>query len=143
MNAIAKVFVGGTLGLAMLVWTATVSVALPPEYSTTHCKCACMASNGSGKDLTWAMTSSCNSNGKDCTFTVDGGKTFTRGKLSNCQKCEPNYPLPTCTSAAHALEMVPQLQPKTSPTPKAGANNPILRRGVEGEQPDASEKEGK
>lgn len=143
MRAIVNVFVVGTLGLAMLVGTAAVSVAVPPEYSTTHCKCSCGASNGSSKELTWAMTTSCMSNGKDCRFTVDGGKTFTPGKLSNCQKCLPNYPLPTCTSAAHGLGMMPQLQPKTSPMPKAGANAPVFRRGVEGEQPATSEKEGK
>ena len=134
MRAIVKVSVVGTLGLAMLVGTAAVSVALPPEYSTTHCKCSCGASNGSSKELTWAMTTSCMSNGKACRFTVDGGKTFTPGKLSNCQKCLPNYPLPSCTSAAQSLGMMPQLQPKTPtipgrmPAPAAGA---IMRRGVE------------
>ena len=144
MRAIVKVFVVGTLGVAMLVGTAAVSVALPPEYNTTHCKCVCGASNGSSKELTWAMTTNCMSNGKDCSFTVDGGKTFTPGKLSNCQKCEPHYPLPTCTSAALSLGEVPQLQPKTSPTPKAGANTPnIQRRGIEEEQPTPSEQEGK
>ena len=66
MRAIVKVFVVGTLGLAMLVGTAAVSVALPPEFSTTHCKCSCMASSGSAKELTWAMTTNCMSNGKDC-----------------------------------------------------------------------------
>lgn len=135
MRAIVKVFVVGTLGLAMLVGTAAVSVALPPEYNTTHCKCTCGASSGSSKELTWEMTGSCMSNGKNCNFTVDGGKTFTPGKLRNCQKCQPGYPMPTCMSAAHGLGMVPQLQPKTSQTPKAGANNLIQRRGVEGEQP--------
>jgi hypothetical protein len=137
MRAIVKVFVVGTLGLAMLVGTAAVSVALPPEYNTTHCKCSCGASSGSVKELTWAMTTSCMSNGKDCRFTMDGGKTFTPGKLRNCQKCLPNYPMPTGTSAAHGLGVVPQLQPRISQTPKAGANNPIRRRGVEGEQPEA------
>ena len=143
MRAIVKVSVVGTLGLAMLVGAAAVSVALPPEYSTTHCKCSCGASNGSSKELTWAMTTSCMSNGKACSFTVDGGKTFTPGKLSNCQKCLPNYPLPSCTSAAQGLGMVPQLQPGTSQTPKAGAINPIQRRGVEDEPTTISEKEGK
>lgn len=143
MKAFAKVFAVGTLGLAMLVGTAAVSVALPPEYNTTHCKCFCGTSSGTGKELTWAMTTSCMSNGKQCTFTLDGGKTFTPGKLSNCQKCQPNYPLPSCTAAAHGLGTLPQLQPKTGQTPKAGANNLIQRRGVEGEQPTSSEKEGK
>lgn len=137
MRAIVKVFVVETLSLAMLVGTAAVSVALPPEFSTTHCKCSCMDSNGSGKELTWAMTTNCMSNGKNCTYTVDGGKTFTPGKLRNCQKCLPNYPLPTCTSAAHGLGDVPQLQPKTPPSGRMPAPaGTIQRRGVEGEQPD-------
>lgn len=72
-KAIVHVFVGGTLGLAMLMGTAAVSVAAPPEYNTVHCKCSCEASNGSAKELTRAMTGSCMSNGKACTFTVDGG----------------------------------------------------------------------
>lgn len=146
MRAIVNVFVVGSLGLAMLVGTAAVSVAVPPEFNTTHCKCSCMASSGSGKELTWAMTTNCMSNGKDCRFTVDGGKTFTPGKLSNCQKCLPNYPLPTCTSAALGLGVVPQLQPKTPTTPgrmPAPAAGAIERRGVEDEQPTSSEKEGK
>jgi len=138
MRAIVKVFVVGTLGLAMLVGTAAVSVALPPEFSTTHCKCFCGASSGSGKELTWAMTANCMSNGKDCKYTVDGGKTFTPGKLSNCQKCLPNYPLPTCTSAAHSLGEVPQLQPQTPPPSRMPAPaGTIQRRGVEGDQPDS------
>lgn len=144
MKAIVKVFVVGTLGLAMLVGTAAVSVALPPEFNTTHCKCFCGTSSGSGKELTWGMTTNCMSNGKDCSFTVDGGKTFTPGKLSNCQKCEPHYPMPMCTSAAHSLGEMPQLQPQT-PTPgrvPAPAGT-IQRRGVEGEPPTSSEKEGK
>ena len=146
MRAIVKVFVVGTLGLAMLVGTAAVSVALPPEFSTTHCKCFCGASSGSGKELTWAMTTNCMSNDKACSFTLDGGKTFTPGKLSNCQKCQPNYPLPTCTSAA--INVPPgglqQLQPQT-PTPgrMPAPAGTIQRRGIEGEQPTPSEQEGK
>lgn len=144
MRAIVKVFVVGTLGLAMLVGTAAVSVALPPEFSTTHCKCSCMASSGSAKELTWAMTTNCMSNGKDCRFTVDGGKTFTPGKLSNCQKCLPDYPLPRCTSAALGLGVVPQLQPQTPPPGRMPAPaGTIQRRGVEGEQPTPPEQEGK
>jgi hypothetical protein len=144
MRAIAKVFVVGTLGPAMLVWTATVSVAVPPEH-TTHCKCSCEASNGSAKELTWAMTSSCTSNGKACTFTVDGGKTFTSGNLRNCQKCLPNYPLPSCTSAAINVPpgSLQQLQPQT-PTPgrMPAPAGTIQRRGVEGEQPTTPAQEG-
>lgn len=144
MRATVKVFVAATLGLAMLVGAAAVSVALPPEFSTTHCKCSCMASNGSGKDLTWAMTSNCMSNGKACSFTVDGGKTFTPGKLSNCQTCQPNYPLPTCTAAAQSLGELPQLQPQTPPPSRMPAPaGTIQRRGVEGEPPTSSEGEGK
>lgn len=146
MRAIAKVFVVGTMGLAMLVETAAVSVALPPEFNTTHCKCSCEASNGSAKELTWAMTSSCMSNGKACTFTVDGGKTFTPGQLRNCQKCEPHYPLPTCTSAAINVPpgSLQQLQPQTPTLGRMPAPaGTIQRRGVEGEEPTSSEKEGK
>lgn len=144
MRAIVKLFVVGTLGLAMLVGTAAVSVALPPEYNTTHCKCFCGTSSGTGKELTWAMTTSCMSNGKQCTFTLDGGKTFTPGKLSNCQKCQPNYPLPSCTAAAHGLGTLPQLQPKTpAPGRMPAPAGTIQHRGVEGEQPTSSDKEGK
>lgn len=145
MRAIVKVSVVGTLGLAMLMGTAAVSVAVPPEYNTVHCKCSCTASNGNSKELTWAMTGSCKSNGKACSFTVDGGKTFDPGKLSNCKICQPNYPLPTCTSAISVPPgSLQQLQPQT-PTPgrmpaPAGA---IHRRGVEGEQQAPSEQEGK
>ena len=145
-KAIVHVFVVGTLNLTMLMGTAAVSVAAPPEYNTVHCKCSCEASNGSAKELTRAMTGSCMSNGKACTFTVDGGKTFTPGKLSNCQKCLPHYPLPSCTSAA--INVLPgslqQLQPQT-PTPgrMPAPAGTIQRRGVEGEQPISSEKETK
>jgi hypothetical protein len=101
MRAMVKGFVVGTLGLAMLVGTAAVSVALPPDYlNKIHCKCACAASDGSAKELAWEKTTSCRSNGKACRFTLDGGKTFTPGKLSNCQECQPGYPVASCTSAS-------------------------------------------
>ena len=145
MRAIVKVSVVWTLGLAMLVGTAAVSVALPPEFNTTHCKCLCTASNGNSKELTWAMTGSCKSNGKACSFTVDGGKTFDPGKLSNCKICQPNYPLPTCTSAISVPPgSLQQLQPLTPPPGRMPAPaGTIQRRGVEGEEPTSSEKEGK
>ncbi len=63
--------------------------------------------------------------------------------------CNPNPSgtyVCTCTSGPAAIKPsnnLPQLQPRTSQTPKAGADNPIQRRGVEGEESTPSEKEGK
>ena len=45
MRAIVKVSAVGTLGLAMLMGTAAVSVAAPPEYNTVHCKYSCEGAN--------------------------------------------------------------------------------------------------
>jgi hypothetical protein len=99
MTALMKASMVGVLGVMMLVGTAAVSVALDDYLSQLHCKCTCIASNGNAKELGWGKTASCNSNGKACTFTLDGGKTFTPGKLSNCKDCSPGYPVAHCSPA--------------------------------------------
>ena len=90
MQANVTGFVVGAFGLmVLLAGSAAVSVALPLKAvpGQTRCQCGCQTAKDS-KDLDWAKTGSCNSNGKNCSATFDSGKTLLPGKLVNCAECK-------------------------------------------------------
>ena len=85
MRSIVKAFVV----VALVVGPATVSLALPPRAAlgSSRCLCTCQGDLGS-KTLEWVKNLTCNSSGKPCKYTNDGGKTWsTGGKLNNCSDC--------------------------------------------------------
>jgi hypothetical protein len=79
-----KVFGVWTVGLAVMLGTTGVSLALPKmKPGHTYCVCTCA---GEGIDpanavLSWEKVASCSVNGKAC---KSGGK---KGVLSECNQC--------------------------------------------------------
>ena len=102
MRASMKSLVVGALSLTVLVGTSVVSSALPLRATPgqTYCQCSCRTSNNI-KDLDWKMGArGCNSNGKACRITFDGGKTFQTGTLGDCAKCDAQDGGWLCTPVA-------------------------------------------
>lgn len=95
MKQIIRSAAAGVFGLAALLSTAGAGLALPPSSQgggKTYCQCSCRTSNNI-KDLDWEMgPGGCNSNGKGCKATFDGGKTFQNGKLGDCSTCKAEPP---------------------------------------------------
>jgi hypothetical protein len=88
MRAIVKVFVVGTLGLAVLLGSSAVSLALPKLIGgKTYCLCTCFSKQTQQReDLGWEKVGGCSgANGKACSFT-SGGKKVS-GELLGCWQC--------------------------------------------------------
>jgi len=132
----------GVLFLALAVgfatWLATSGSGLAVPKQSKSCDAtgkdkglnACADSPGhiivctSGGDY---MCCKITPTGKDCEEIVKDDEASVMGRLKGRQ-----------------LQLAPTTSvPKTSPFQKGGMNAPIMRRGVEGEQPTSSEKEGK
>jgi hypothetical protein len=91
MRGIVKVCVVWTLGLAVLLGSTGVGLALMKfKPGHTYCQCACRNATGTA-DLTWEKVASCNINGKSCSFNnpSNQGKLET-GKLDSCMSCQPD-----------------------------------------------------
>jgi hypothetical protein len=108
MRAITKVFVVGTLGLAVLVGSSAVSLALPKDNRTRDCSCTCNA-NGHNSLLTFSLDGyDCElGNGQRCTGMNPDG-TLSSGKLYNC--CDRIF-----TSCRGAAERSVILPPEVAP----------------------------
>lgn len=132
----------GVLFLALAVgfatWLATSGSCLAVPKQSKSCDAtgkdkglnACADSPGhiivctSGGDY---MCCKITPTGKDCEEIVKDDEASVMGKLKGSQ-----------------LQLAPRTSvPKASPFQKGGMNAPIMRRGVESEQPTSSEKEGK
>ena len=115
MRKIVKHVVVGGLGLAALIGTAAVNLAMPPSKDANgriYCQCGC-ATKAGYKELDWEMTGSCSSNGKACRATFDGGKTFHSGTLNNCATCEAKPPVNTGWTCTPTLKISPNITPAT------------------------------
>jgi hypothetical protein len=108
MRAIVKLSMVGALGLTILASTTAVSVALDDWLSKPHCKCTCTAPSGNAKEIGWENTNGCQSNGRACSFTLDGGQSFTQGTLRDCKVCLPGYPTSSCSPALTSGSIQPQ-----------------------------------
>jgi hypothetical protein len=129
MRGIVKVFVVWTLGLAVLLGSTGVGLALRPKFQPgkTYCQCACRNATGTA-DLTWQKVASCNINGKSCSFNNPNnlGK-LEPGKLDDCMSCQADSGGGLLCSAAPGSGLR---------TPREGLLDPpktIMPRGVEGE----------
>ena len=87
MRGMLKGFVVGTLGLAVLLGSSAVSLALPKLIAgKTYCMCGCYSKEGGNRDLGWEKVGACSlANGKACSFTFGGKKVS--GKLQDCSQC--------------------------------------------------------
>src|SRR5712692_2896863 len=82
MRGIVKVFLAGTLGLAVLIGSPAVSVAAPPIPVATFCGCTCWYSGAGGKTTSMQAT-----------FTTDKSCSIYSGQTCYCdgQTCYPKY----------------------------------------------------
>jgi len=89
MRAIMKVSVMWTLGLAVLLGSTGVALALAKfQQGKTYCQCSCRSATGFA-DLTWEKVASCNINGKSCSFNDPYNQNkLTAGKLDSCMSCQ-------------------------------------------------------
>ena len=89
MRAIVIAVVAWTLGLAVLLGSPAVTLALS-KYAAgkTYCLCTCYnANNHQRADLGWEKVGACGlADGKNCSFTGDGGLKVS-GKLQDCWQC--------------------------------------------------------
>jgi hypothetical protein len=137
MKVTLKTFVVWALGLAVLLGSEGVGLALSKfQQGKTYCQCACRGTTGFA-DLTWEKVASCNINGKNCKFNDPRlpGSPLQAGKLENCMSCQPDKEGGLlCTadsrSATPGLRIPPrgELERKT-PMPR-GVEGP----SIEGEQ---------
>jgi hypothetical protein len=149
MRMIIKVFVVWTVGLAMLLASSGVSLALPKiRGGHTYCKCACQNATGGYATLYWEKVASCSLTGGKCTFNnPKDNNQLESGTLKGCEQCTPQTDgtLFNCTAAMiqqpGGMEPLPggMMQPPGSPPPARpgtvapGMTSPIMPRGVEGQ----------
>ena len=128
MRAIVKVFIVGTLGVAALLGSPAVTLALPKfVVGKTYCICYCYSEQAKdGRDIGWEKDKACSlSDGKQCRLT-SGGKTWS-GTLASCGECT-GYSSTGCGSAARAyratdhleLTIAPEAAPPSTTIPPRG-----------------------
>jgi hypothetical protein len=124
MRAIVKVFVVWTLGLAVLVGSPAVSLALPKlRVGKTYCVCGCYSQQANvNTNLMWEMTKACGlSDHKGCSTTDSNGKKVS-GTLHDCWQCTADTDSGCSASGAlgvHRLigETELTVEPEPSPVP--------------------------
>lgn len=151
----AKLFTVGVIGLAVLLGSSGVTLAGPKDrlVSVRQCLCACKRGDGEIRVFEWGWKAGqqCNAIGKNCTSDPGNAsssgqfiecseclaKNLTTGKYSQCQK----FANANISTAPGGGVIKPPAErgdpvPSTDPFSKSGMNAPIMKRGVEGEQPD-------
>jgi len=127
-----------TLAVGLATWLATSGAGLAVPKQGKSC-------DATGKDK--GMNACADSPGHIIVCTSGGDylccKITPTGK--DCEEIvKDDEASVTGTLKGSKLQRTPTTSvPKTSPFQKGGMNAPIMRRGVEGEQPTSSEKEGK
>ena len=122
MRAIVRVFVVGTLGVAALVGSPAVTLALPKfVVGKTYCLCDCQSNQG-GKKIGWEKDKACSlSNHKACSITLDG--KVVSGELYGCYQCT-GYSSTECSGPAGAYRLTNQLE--LTIAPEAAPPSPII-----------------
>lgn len=129
MRAIVKVFVVGTLGLAVLFASPMPSLAAPPIPVVTYCGCTCWYSGAGGKTTSMQATfttdkscsiyngQTCYCDGQTCYWKYNAGARY-KGALYDCKRTLP----------------MKQAEPPTNvpPTGTSGVKSPI---GAPGQGP--------
>jgi hypothetical protein len=148
-QGIVKAFVVWIVGLAVLLGSSTVTLALKKRFdpSKTYCGCHC-AGGGGSEELYWEKVGACSgANGKNCSYTGYGGK-LVPGKLDSCMECKPDADGMGMLCSASGVHMAPGgvspvvpnagvlegPAPGSPPLQKPGMNAPIMRRSVEPQQ---------
>ena len=148
MGMTMKGFVAWTVGLAVLLGSSGVSLALPKTRAGhTYCKCACQGAGGGYATLYWEKVASCAVSGRSCTFNnPKDNNQLEQGTLKSCEQCTPQTDgaLMNCTvamtspggiepPASSGMIPPPGSPPPTRPgTVAPGMTAPIMPRGVEG-----------
>lgn len=148
MRMIIKGFVVWTVGLAVLLGSSGVSLALPKtKVGHTYCSCVCGDGIHRPANLYWEKVASCAIDGKACSFSDTLGGPLYPGTLRNCEQCTGTggvAGLDNCTVAMTSqpggMQPLPgvMMPPPGSPPPTRpgsvapGMTAPIMPRGVEG-----------
>lgn len=153
-QSIVKVCVVGMLGLAILLGSSSVTLAREkkqcnPAIKDVHgCSPCDLQSRGATSCLEQAVNDAvkypsqthivkCGPGGKQCCIiNINTGKEISCRAISNVQPpIGPGEATPKPGDLPGTVEPGPRKQPP--PYSKSGMNAPIMKRGVEGEQPDS------
>lgn len=128
MRGIVKVYVVWTVGLAVLLGSTGVGLALSKfQQGKTYCQCACRSATSTA-DLTWEKVASCNINGKRCSFNDPRapGNPLTPGKLDSCMSCQADKEGGLLCSSESSSGL-------RTPIPQQKLMDTIRPRSIEGE----------
>jgi len=141
------------LGLVVLFGLSegSLGVAVAKEVKNLgkpYCTCMCSAPGAVKRLKNWSSMDLCMANGKQCTFKRDSDGKQVEGILSMCDRCQDKTDgTQVCTEFKNLQGTTPSPSglpgtvepgprtPPTTPFSKSGMNAPIMKRGVEGEQP--------
>lgn len=149
MRVITKGFIAWTVGIAVVLGSSEVSLALPKiRGGHTYCSCVCGDGIHRSANLYWEKVASCAVNGKACSFSDTLGGPLYPGSLRNCEQCTgvegggfDNCTVAMTSQPPGGIEPPAasgMVQPPGSPPPprpgihSPGMTSPIMPRGVEG-----------
>jgi len=152
-QSIVKVCVVWMLGLAVLLGSSGVSLALFKRFEANKRYCGCECANSTGfNNLYWEKVASCSLNGRKCTFNnPTNGMRLEQGTLRSCMDCVGDADgsggaLCTAKVTPGELSLTPgdlTIAPESGTSqsspplydPRIAPKSQIQKRGVEGEKP--------